>query len=198
VAGFPNGQIPRSALPAIPGGLLQADAAESWNDMRAEVIRRGGPVIGPKGSESTYRDLAGQRKWRTYWCGLGLCYKAAVPGTSNHGLGLAVDVTKPSEAALLEFGPRFGWSHAEGASVDESWHFKFVGPYTPSVDPQHVLTSTERGWLEELRQTKSRARKQELGQKIRLQRHVILREAKKTGWDRKHRRERYELLGRFI
>ena len=198
MAGFANGQIPRSALVAIPGGLLWADAAASWNDMRAEVIRRGGPAIRPKGSQSSYRDLAGQKVMRKFWCDRGQCFKAAVPGSSNHGLGRAVDVTKPSEAALHEFGPRFGWSHAEGAAVGESWHFTFVGPYTPTVDPQHVLTSTERSWLDELRRTTDRRRKQELRQKIRLQRQVILREAKKTGWDRKHRRERYELLGRFI
>ena len=38
-----------------------------------------------------YRDYAGQVATRDEWCGKGACQMAAVPGTSNHGWGKAVD-----------------------------------------------------------------------------------------------------------
>ena len=63
---------------------------------------------------------------------------AAVPGTSNHGWGLAVDLC----GGLRSFGtaqyawmaanaPRFGWSNppwaAQGQGREEPWHWEFTG-----------------------------------------------------------------------
>jgi LAS superfamily LD-carboxypeptidase LdcB len=61
---------------------------------------------------------------------------AAVPGTSNHGVGLAVDLCGGVErfgtaehAWMLTHGPRFGWFHPDWAGPDgsrpEAWHFEF-------------------------------------------------------------------------
>jgi hypothetical protein len=199
MAGFANGRIPRDALVAIPGGLLRKDAALAWTDMRAEIIRRGGPPLAPQGPISSYRDFAGQERMRKFWCGKGQCRKAAVPGTSNHGWGLAVDVaTTQMEDWILRIGSRFGWSHAEGARVGEPWHYTYVGGYVPTPDPNHVLTSTELSWITELSTTKNPLRKRELRHKIAVQLTVIKRAAQKGGWQVKHRRARFDLLRRYV
>ena len=63
---------------------------------------------------------------------------AAVPGTSNHGWGVAVDLcggveTYYSDAHrwLQRHGPRFGWKNPswaqEGGSLPEPWHWEFAG-----------------------------------------------------------------------
>lgn len=52
---------------------------------------------------------------------------AAVPGTSNHGWGKAIDVF-PTEAQtwIKTNGEQYGWSWAEGRSVGEPWHFTYI------------------------------------------------------------------------
>jgi hypothetical protein len=199
MAGFQNGRIPRSALVAIPGGLLRNDAALAWTEMRAEIIRRGGPPLAPTGPISSYRNFDGQVLMRNFWCGKGKCGNAAVPGTSNHGWGLAVDVATPQmEDWILRLGSRFGWSHAEGARVGESWHFTYVGGFVRTPDPNHVLTSTERSWITELSTTKNPLRKRELRHKIAVQLTVIKRAAQRGGWQVRHRRARFDLLRRYV
>ena len=193
-----NGQIPLEELTAIPGGHLRRDAARAWKDLRTRIILAGGPAIRPQGSISSYRDLAGQRRMRAYWCGRGQCRKAAVPGTSNHGWGLAVDVATGNERWLRDFGLRFGWSHDEGQRVGEPWHFRYVGGFEPAPDPLRFLTPTERAWVEELQRTRNPRRKRVLRNKIRIQLNVIAREAGKTGWARRNRRPRFEALRRHL
>jgi hypothetical protein len=195
---FANGQIPLGQLAEIPGGHLRRDAARAWNDMREHIVRRGGPAIQPTGAISSYRDLGGQKRMRDYWCGLGQCAKAAVPGTSNHGWGLAVDVPANNQRWLRKVGPRYGWSDDEGKRVGETWHFRYVGGYEPRPDPLRFLTSAERGWIEELQRTHDPRRKRALRNKIRLQLNVIAREAHKTGWAKRQRRKRFALLRRYI
>jgi D-alanyl-D-alanine carboxypeptidase len=194
---FANGKIPLSALKEIQGGHLRADAARAWNDLSAEIMRRGGPALRPRGSISSYRSFDDQQRMRDFWCGQGDCRKAAVPGRSNHGLGLAVDAATPAmQDWLRRIGLRYGWSHAEGASVGEPWHFTYIGGYVPKPDPLAVLTETERSWIAELATARGR-RKRELRQRIRIQIAVIRAEALKTGWDRKRRRRRFKILRRF-
>jgi len=54
---------------------------------------------------------------------------AAVPGTSNHGKGLAVDIKNagPFDVGfhkwMSETGPLYGWSNSEGRSIGEPWHW---------------------------------------------------------------------------
>lgn len=52
----------------------------------------------------------------------------AKPGTSNHGLGLAIDIEpKPVQKWIKANGKKYGWSWDEGKSVDEDWHFTYDG-----------------------------------------------------------------------
>jgi LAS superfamily LD-carboxypeptidase LdcB len=63
---------------------------------------------------------------------------AAVPGTSNHGWGTAVDLCGGVEAFgtathlwMLENAPAFGWFHPSwakpGGGRPEPWHWEFAG-----------------------------------------------------------------------
>lgn len=57
---------------------------------------------------------------------------AAFPGTSNHGLGIAVDIAGYGDAGYLarywvmQNGYNYGWSWFEGSSVNEPWHFTYT------------------------------------------------------------------------
>jgi LAS superfamily LD-carboxypeptidase LdcB len=64
---------------------------------------------------------------------------AAVPGTSNHGWGLATDLcggiqvdNSPEHQWLLDHAPGFNWFHpawamAGGGGPYEPWHWEFAG-----------------------------------------------------------------------
>lgn len=123
---YPNGFIPASALcPISGGGLLRADAAAAFNALAAE---RGGLCV-----TDTYRDYASQVSVYARKPGL-----AAVPGTSNHGFGIAVDLCGGVERFGSEAyewmkanAPRFGWEHPSwaepGGARPEPWHWEYVG-----------------------------------------------------------------------
>lgn len=135
-----NGHLTKAELAPIPGGFLCVEAAAAWN-------APGGPAsagLRPGGPDSSYRPYDRQVYWRSYWCGLGKCYNAAVPGTSNHGLGRAVDIPKAWEQAWMrEHGAKYGWAKTE--APDEPWHWTFiggVGPFKPAFD---VLKHGDKG-----------------------------------------------------
>jgi hypothetical protein len=86
---------------------------------------RGQSTILPNGSYSSYRDYAGQVLMRRMWCGRGRCGNAAIPGTSNHGLGIAVDANNPG--GLQASGPPFGWDKRTSDAPWEPWHFRWNG-----------------------------------------------------------------------
>jgi LAS superfamily LD-carboxypeptidase LdcB len=57
---------------------------------------------------------------------------AAFPGTSNHGLGLAIDIFPPNnnqginvQKWIRENGVNYGWSWTEGKAAKELWHFTY-------------------------------------------------------------------------
>ncbi len=128
LSGYPNGMLPTSALCPLVGtnGLvLRADAAAAFNRMAAAG---GMPCAG-----NSYRSYAEQVALYRQKPSL-----AAVPGTSNHGWGVAVDFAcgadsygSPAYAWLKANGPRFGWTHpawAEpGGGRPEPWHWEFTG-----------------------------------------------------------------------
>lgn len=119
---YSNGRIPASLLCGIPGGRLRCDAARAWNAMHKAIKQLYGVLIWPLGSLSSYRDLAGQRylyaRSRPGW--------AAVPGTSNHGLGIAVDLgSRAMRAAIDRIGARFGWAKRCSDASWEWWHIKY-------------------------------------------------------------------------
>lgn len=56
---------------------------------------------------------------------------AAVPGTSNHGLGLAVDVSGlngfggTKYLQLASVATSFGWTNDAGRTINEAWHWQY-------------------------------------------------------------------------
>jgi len=133
VALYLNGEIPLEALcplAAAPGHRLRADAAFAFDKLAGEYARTFGRL--PCVSDS-YRDYPSQVSLRARKPGL-----AAVPGTSNHGWGTAVDLCggiesfgTPQHEWLVVNGPMFGWYHPSwaqaGGSKPEPWHFEYGG-----------------------------------------------------------------------
>lgn len=134
-----NGRVPSSDLASIPGGELRKDAAAAWN-------APGGPAsagLRPGGSMSSYRTYDEQ----VYLYDLYLHHGgnlAAVPGTSNHGWGIAIDCPNGWEQSWLrEHGAKFGWEKTEAFS--EPWHWNFVGGVGPFKPAFESLSYGDRG-----------------------------------------------------
>lgn len=133
-------------LKRIPGGSLRKDdgAADSWLAMYRDA-RGDGVTLVPGGPDSSYRTFERQQFWRSHWCGRGACFKAAVPGTSNHGCGTAVDVhnavfqTSREFQWLRQHAFRYNWDNQEGAGVGENWHWTYRGGWEPPPDPLRIL-----------------------------------------------------------
>lgn len=94
-------------------------------------------VPGPPRIESCYRTYEMQEWWRGYYCSIGQCGMAAVPGTSKHGWGRAVDFqdqlgeltySSPGWHWLAANAHRFGFSQpaslAPGGPNQEPWHWQ--------------------------------------------------------------------------
>lgn len=116
-----NGRLPKSALAPIPGGELSKDAAAAWN-------APGGPAdagLRPGGPRSSYRTFEEQEElYQAYLNGTGNL--AAVPGTSNHGWGVAVDLAEEwMRTWINEHGAKYGWKKTEAFS--EWWHVNYDG-----------------------------------------------------------------------
>src|SRR4051812_14262195 len=90
-AGIPrvtNGSLPMAYLGSTANGCVVYD--EALNSLKAMIAQAAvdGVTLRPI---SCYRDYSGQVAAREEWCNRGACQMAAVPGTSNHGWGKAVD-----------------------------------------------------------------------------------------------------------
>ena len=123
--GWQNGYLPSSALSRIyhptDALYLENEAARSWNAMRQFMVARGVGDIYPGGSISAYRTYAQQVYARQVYGS-----NAAIPGTSNHGLGLAVDLATPTMRANLDrYGAQFGWAKRWSDASWEWWHIKY-------------------------------------------------------------------------
>jgi hypothetical protein len=140
----------RSALPSCDGSLraagqngllkvadlctlwdnhtqLRADAAVSLAEFnQAFAARFGGDLC----LSSGYRTLAAQRAVKAQKGGL-----AAVPGKSNHGWGLAVDLCQDQTSGakwrwITENAPTYGWENPAwaqpgGSGPYERWHWEY-------------------------------------------------------------------------
>lgn len=130
--GYPNGFIPESALTALayaPGHRLRCDAAAGFNKMTAAYAAdHGGAHLCVTDSYRSYSEQ--QRLYREKPS------LAAVPGTSNHGWALAVDLCGGAQRAgsdvdnwLHANAGRFGWRHPDwaepGGSRPEPWHWEY-------------------------------------------------------------------------
>ena len=128
--GYANGTIPQSALCAatVEGQLLRCDAAVAYRLMAQAFEKERGETLCITDS---YRSREGQEQVFRTKPGL-----AAVPGTSNHGWGIAVDLCggveqfgTPEQNWVVANGPVFGWFHPHWAGADgtrpEPWHFEY-------------------------------------------------------------------------
>lgn len=149
-----NGVIPTGALTALSvGGHLLATPARAFEEWRRQAATSGRTLTITSVADA-YRALAIQervflQRYIPQATGGGIYgdvrwysnvryvrrhgAAAAVPGTSNHGRGLAVDIANagpfggPFHDWLLATGPALGWSNAEGRSVNEPWHWVHDG-----------------------------------------------------------------------
>jgi GH25 family lysozyme M1 (1,4-beta-N-acetylmuramidase) len=118
--------------------LAAGSAVASWNTMRMFLLQRYGSHgdIYPEGPLGAYRDYAGQVRCKELYGS-----NAAVPGTSNHGLGHAVDVAEHFMAGLVDkHGGLFGWHHWDAKW--EWWHREYDGGFDrpdPGIDQQHPV-----------------------------------------------------------
>jgi hypothetical protein len=128
--GYSNGQIPRSVLCplGVAGHMLRCDAATAYRAMSDEFAAAFGT---PLCITDSYRSYAAQVEAFQEKPAL-----AAVPGTSNHGWGLAVDLCgginsagTPQWAWMQANAGRFGFLNPQwarpGAEKPEPWHWEF-------------------------------------------------------------------------
>jgi peptidoglycan hydrolase-like protein with peptidoglycan-binding domain len=129
-----NGNLPASDLAPIAGGRLARGPAAAWNAMNVEA-RRLGVELRPTGSRSSYRPYPDQQYlWNEYRAGRGNL--AAKPGTSNHGMGTAVDLATPQMRSMVDrIGERFGWAKKWSDAPSEWWHLAHRSGVWSGKDP---------------------------------------------------------------
>lgn len=130
----PNGEIPANLLCGVSfdaAVLLRCDAAAALDQLDAAFRAHFGVHLAVTDS---YRDYAGQVSARLTKGDL-----AATPGTSNHGRGLAVDLSgfgsvgefdRPYYLWMAEHAQEYGWLHPAGMGPGgsgplEPWHWEF-------------------------------------------------------------------------
>ncbi|WP_432457647.1 M15 family metallopeptidase [Cellulomonas iranensis] len=135
-----NGRLPASALTAVSWTAdsrgtpfyLRSDAAAALERLNAAFRAALGHDLA---LDLTYRDLDTQVAMRA-----ALGSVAAVPGTSSHGTGLAIDVPElpcdygwdsAARAWLVAHGPAYGWVSPawarQAGSNPEYWHYEYRG-----------------------------------------------------------------------
>jgi len=119
-SGTPLGDIwcPCGTLHLIPA------AADSFNAMRQASLDQFGIDLYPAGPLSAYRTYDQQAYlYNLYLSGKGA--PANPPGTSEHNLGIAVDLADPAMRNVVDqIGSSFGWA---GTAPTEWWHVAYVG-----------------------------------------------------------------------
>jgi hypothetical protein len=125
-----NGALPADSLCTLFDGHTQmrADAAVALAKLNEAYVAKFGADMC---LASGYRTLAQQYAVKAERGGL-----AAVPGTSNHGWGLAIDFcSKETQGArwtwLTQSAPIYGfdnpsWAQAGGSGPHEPWHWEYL------------------------------------------------------------------------
>ncbi len=123
----------------VPQQFMRSDAADAFNEMAQAAYNNGGPFGTPIIlAGSAFRSVIEQGKLYAEYLARAMSPPVvAKPGTSNHGNGIAVDVAdgtgqsihlgSPEHNWLLANGPFYGFSWDEGKSVNEPWHWDYVG-----------------------------------------------------------------------
>lgn len=133
VRGYPNGRLTTSALCPLwgtSGQVLRADAAAAFEQMSRAYAQQFGAPICVTDSYRTYDEQVAVRAAKPDL--------AAVPGTSNHGWAVAVDLCdgvqvfgSPAHERLRRNSLRYGWFlpawAMPGGSKPEPWHWEFAG-----------------------------------------------------------------------
>jgi lysozyme len=119
-----NGRLPKKDLAQVYHPeltlYLRKDAAASFNTMNL-VARRLRVPLYATGPISAYRSYAQQVEAKRLYGS-----NAATPGTSNHGLGLAIDIPGAAQQAMINrIGAKFGWQKKWSDASWEPWHFKW-------------------------------------------------------------------------
>jgi hypothetical protein len=130
---YPNGQLPSSALCPLwmaEGEFAAPSAAVAFNALSRRFAEDFGRPICVTDSYRSFSEQVAVKASRGFW--------AAPPGTSNHGLGKALDLC----GGIDNFGaiehlwmkqnaPLFGWFHPSWAAADgrkpEPWHWEYAG-----------------------------------------------------------------------
>lgn len=141
VSRFSNGLIPDWALCTLPGyqgKRLRPEAAKTFTELNDAYARAFGRHICVT---DAYRSLSEQQSVYARKPGL-----AAVPGTSNHGWGFAVDLGcgiqdygSAQFTWMKKHGPEYGWVHPAWAehSPFEPWHWEYEpGTHTEEAPGQ--------------------------------------------------------------
>jgi hypothetical protein len=149
---YANGQLPPEVLTTVtPECQVVNDVADRLKSMIGAANSQGVNIWPetsaflppsepqPPRTESCYRTYEMQAWWRFYYCSRGICGYAAVPGTSRHGWGRAVDFqdehgelqfTSPGFWWLARYAPDYGFYHPEwarsGSSSPEPWHWESI------------------------------------------------------------------------
>lgn len=118
---YSNGVIPRAAMKQFRntgkyGHPVFIDRLEA----AFQELERAGyhPYIAA--GQDIYRDLAGQRYWKTYWTNRGVPGNAATPGYSKHGCGVSADISGvPKNAQVIAI---FRKHNIEFNYPPETWH----------------------------------------------------------------------------
>jgi LAS superfamily LD-carboxypeptidase LdcB len=140
--GKTNGKLPTSLLLAVPGGSMHHIAAKAYLAMQKDA-RKAGITLAPTSSADTYRRYSVQLKaflhrydnttrkslpkrfnGKLWWLKPGFA-GVAVPGESNHGWGLAIDIANANQKTLewlLANADKYGFSWE---AQSEPWHIRY-------------------------------------------------------------------------
>jgi hypothetical protein len=135
---YANGTIPLSAMKQFRntgkyGHPVFIDRLEA----AFQELERAGYKPYIAAGQDIYRDLAGQRYWKTYWTNLGKPGNAAAVGRSKHGLGVSADISGvPKNATVIAIFKRH---NIEFNYPPETWHVSDTSINTYG-DTQVVIT----------------------------------------------------------
>jgi hypothetical protein len=148
---YVNGRLPMSALSSIGNGYyLEKEAAAAFNAMRDEIHRRTGFWISVI---SAYRTISQQEYLWDHVAHAHDTNWVARPGTSNHGLGVAIDLANQTSRHYVDlYGAPYGWSKRWSDAPVEWWHIKYqTGHYKGHTGPPTLRPGSKGVWVQRAR-----------------------------------------------